>query len=113
MCTYNTYFRLFHSTLIHLNCHFIVTSLHNLSDLTEVTVKIQNGIQSGPETPFHLTYMEQTSVKKKRQLKTKHQKNSKSLEKLYLGIKRHFIPFKLTRHRMPDVLRVPFLIKTF
>lgn len=77
---------MFYSALTHLNCYFIDTSFHNLSDLTEVTVKIQNEIYSCPESPFHLIYMEQTSVKKKA-TQNKTQKNAKPLEKFYKVLK--------------------------
>jgi len=56
--------------------------------LTEVNVKIHHEIQGGPESPFPLVYVEQTSVQNKT--------NKKSPEKCYEDVQKHMLGFKNT-----------------
>lgn len=112
MCTYNTYFRMFHSVLSHLNCqlnwqfHCHIASQFIRFDWSDC--KNQKLNIRWPRISFPSHIYGTNNCKKKRWLKTP--KNAKSLQK-YKGIKTHFIAFKLTCHRMSNALREPFLIK--
>lgn len=91
MCIYNTYRKLY-SVLSHLNCHFFLTSFHNLSNLTEANIKIQHEIQGGPESPFPLIYIYIWN----KQVSKKPQTSKKPPEKFYEGVQEHILGFKKT-----------------